>query len=457
MNAKKKSFRGWLLIIPAASIVVALVVLTIVRMEGKPPELTLEMTSPALGRHPTLAIRVADAQSGLRKVWVGLVKDGQETVLLEKIFPAAGLLSGGRVREENITVDFEPEAEGIKDGKAMLRLVVRDYSWRQWGKGNVNYQEQEVIIDTRPPAIDVLSRNHYFSQGGAGLVIYKLSEACATSGVMVGEHLYPGTGGFFKDQAIHMALAAVDHRQGPGTDIHVIAVDFAGNQGRSGLPHLINARRFKQDKINISDSFLDWKMPEFVHQVGVAAGSSHLEIFLEVNGALRRENYETLTHVTARSDPKMYWEGAFLRLAGAANRAGFADARDYLYDGKVIDHQTHLGVDLASVAQSPVPAANHGKVVMADALGIYGRTVVIDHGMGLFSMYAHLSHIGVRVGQMVKMGDTVGKTGRTGLAGGDHLHFSILVHDSFVNPVEWWDEQWVRNNITSKIKALGQP
>jgi len=114
----------------------------------------------------------------------------------------------------------------------------------------------------------------------------------------------------------------------------------------------------------------------------------------------------------------------------------------------------HLGIDLASVSQSPVPAANRGKVVLTENIGIYGKTVIIDHGFGLFSMYSHLSGFGVQEGQIVDRGTIIGQTGTTGFAAGDHLHFGVLVHNTFVNPVEWWDASWIKNNITAKIEAV---
>ena len=151
----------------------------------------------------------------------------------------------------------------------------------------------------------------------------------------------------------------------------------------------------------------------------------------------------------------MHWKGAFLRLPKSANRARFADHRIYRYNGREVDEQDHLGVDLASVAHSPVPAANEGKIVFAGRIGIYGNTIIIDHGFGIFSMYAHLNRMDVQTGQMVEKGTIMGRTGMSGLAGGDHLHFSMLVHHTFVNPVEWWDPMWIKNNITSKIEAIG--
>ena len=457
MNAKKNKSKAWLLTLPVILIVVAVAVVLGRRMEGESPAMTLTLASPALGASQNLTLHVADERSGIRKVWVGILKDGQEVELLEKNYPSAGLLSGGRIHEETLEIPFEPKTKGIKDGKAVLRFVTRDFSWRNWGKGNTRYQEQEVVIDTRPPGITVLSRAHYFSQGGSGVVIYKLTEDCRASGVMVGDQFYPGVGGAFKDPAVYAAMIAVGYKQGPGTPIAVTATDFAGNENRAGLQHLINARKFRQDKINISDRFLDWKMPEFIGQIDALPGASHLDIFLKVNSELRVANYETLKTVTAQSDDALHWKGAFLRLPSAANRARFADHRFYKYKGKTIDEQTHMGIDLASMAHSPVPAANSGKVVFSDKLGIYGGTIVIDHGLGLFSMYSHLSHMAASEGQMVTKGEIIGATGQTGLAGGDHLHFGMMIHHTFVNPVEWWDGKWVLNNISSKIEAVSNP
>ena len=134
--------------------------------------------------------------------------------------------------------------------------------------------------------------------------------------------------------------------------------------------------------------------------------------------------------------------------------ARYGDKRLYFYKGKKIDEQFHLGVDLASLANSPVMAANGGRIVFAEKLGIYGLAVVIDHGQGLTSLYAHLSNIDVASDQTVKKGDVIGQTGRTGLAAGDHLHFSVMVHGVPVNPIEWWDDHWIQDNVMRKLALL---
>ena len=85
-------------------------------------------------------------------------------------------------------------------------------------------------------------------------------------------------------------------------------------------------------------------------------------------------------------------------------------------------------------------------------LGIYGNCVVIDHGFGLQTIYGHLSEFLVKKGDMVKKGQIIGKTGSTGLAGGDHLHFTMQVDGVQVNAVEWWDPHWVKDRILSKME-----
>ncbi len=454
MNAKKNRSKAWLLCVLLLLLVVPIIVLLIKRMEGTPPEMALSLKSPSLGASQTLSIDLSDADNGLRQVWAAILKDGKETVLLDESFPGANILMGGAIRDKTVEMPVEPKALGLSDGKAILRIVVRDYSWRRWGKGNQVYREHEVIIDTKAPTIDVISPALYITQGGSGVVIYQLSEACPTSGVTVGEDFYPGYAGAFKDTNTRMAFIALNYKQGSGTQMAVTATDFAGNQGRMGLSRHIRAKQFKRDTIPLNDSFLSWKMPEFAGQVASAPNTPMIDTFLKVNGDLRRQNYEKIITFTASSDDSRYWQGAFGRLPNAANRAGFADHRKYVYKGKTVDKQVHLGMDLASVQNSPVPAANSGKVVFAGSIGIYGRTVIIDHGFGLFSLYSHLSKIDATAGQMVAKGDPIGLTGKTGLAGGDHLHFSMLVHHTFVNPVEWWDGKWIQDNILMKIDAV---
>jgi murein DD-endopeptidase MepM/ murein hydrolase activator NlpD len=149
------------------------------------------------------------------------------------------------------------------------------------------------------------------------------------------------------------------------------------------------------------------------------------------------------------------FKDAFQQLGNSSVQAQFADARTYTYNGKEVDQQVHLGFDLAVTANVPVSASQRGVVVHADDLGIYGNCVIIDHGLGVQSLYGHLSSIGVKPGDKVEKGQEIGRSGQTGLAGGDHLHFTTLVGGEQVTPVDWWSAQWMQDRVLRKIRDAG--
>ena len=434
-------FAGWVLV---------------TRLEGERPRVTTRGLASAIRATQDISVSLSDQKSGIRKARIVLVKGDKETVLLDRKFPAVNFLMGGQIRTDTFHLKVVPKKLGISEGKAMLRIVVRDYSWRNWWNGNKTLMEKEVLIDIRPPRIEVLSQQHNITQGGSGLVVYRLSEPCPVHGVQVGDNFFPGysarTALNDEEADIHMSLIALSYKQGRGTRMVVSATDQAGNTARAGFYSYIRKRTFKKDTIPLSDRFLSSKMPEFDNELGGAAASP-MESFLAINRKLRVANTATLKAVAQKSDDTLYWDKSFLRLPNSARRANFADHREYRYEGQIIDRQVHMGIDLASVSRAPVPAANSGRVAFAGDVGIYGGTVMIDHGFGLFSTYSHLSHFDVQEGQMVRRGEVIGQTGATGLAAGDHLHFGMMVHNTFVNPVEWWDPAWVKNNILSKIRA----
>jgi murein DD-endopeptidase MepM/ murein hydrolase activator NlpD len=176
-----------------------------------------------------------------------------------------------------------------------------------------------------------------------------------------------------------------------------------------------------------------------------------LDNYLAINRELRQKNAEAIKALAGRSKPEFLWNSPFVGMPSGQRMASFADRRTYLYQGREIDRQTHLGFDLAVTKQAPIPAANSGIVAYAGFLGIYGNAVVIDHGYGLQSIYAHLSSIAVKEGQKIARGEIIGRTGDTGLAGGDHLHFCTLLQGLPVNPTEWCDGHWIQDRIANKL------
>jgi hypothetical protein len=448
----KKNIKLRLTLAIAAVLLIPLLVMLGMRMEGSKPSVQLDPASPAIGVTHELSGAITDDNSGIRKIWIGLYKDGKESVLFEKVYAGSVFWGKGETRRAVFKVTIAPEKLGITDGKALLRIVARDYSWRGWFNGNRTYIEKEVTIDTRPPQIEILSGAHNVSLGGSGLVVYRLSENCPHNGVRVGDNFFPGHAAVGYPPDVRLAFFALAHDQAPGSAIFIQASDSAGNLSKRGFRHFVKKRRFHHDIINISDGFLSAKAPEFSMMVPNSEDLSPVDMFLKVNRDVRRTNSERIIQITGKTENKKLWEGRFLRLPEAATRAQFAERRTYRYKGRDIDKQVHLGIDLASLKHSPVPAANSGKIVFAGPLGIYGNTIIIDHGLGLFSLYAHLSSFSRDQGQEVSRGEIIGRTGSSGMAGGDHLHFSMLVHNTFVNPLEWWDAKWIANNISSKLE-----
>lgn len=442
--------KGWLLIL--SLLIVALVVpLWLIFFEGKKPVASFDNIPSSVGRNTEIEFSITDDGRGLKDIHLYLYKDKRELVLVDKVFESAGFFSGTEKKEYTVKLKINPEELGIEDGMASLRMIARDCSWRSFFKGNKIYLQKDIIIDTTPPNITVLSRNHYVSPGGAGVVCYKVSELDAKDGVVVGKEFFPGYSGMSLDPHYKVAFFALEHRE-ENNPIFIEAVDKAGNIRKAGFPYYIRNKRYISDKLSISDNFLAWKMPEF--NTPDVDDSDLLQKFLVVNNKIREENTKRLTSLAKNTESKKLWEGAFIQLPGSAKRANFADHRSYYYKGKKVDDAYHMGLDLASVTNANVPAANSGKVADVDRIGIYGLNVTIDHGFGLFSCYSHLSQADVKKGDFVKKGQIIGKTGTTGMAGGDHLHFGIFINNRFVDPIEWLDPNWVKNNIESKLSLI---
>ncbi len=204
----------------------------------------------------------------------------------------------------------------------------------------------------------------------------------------------------------------------------------------------VKPRNWRHDKLNLPDNFLR----KIATTIPGPNPSDPLGNYLWANRELRKQNHEKFRQICSQSNPAPLWSGAFKRYIGKP-MARFGDRRTYMYQNKDVDQQIHLGEDLASLMNSPVPAANNGIVVLAENVGIYGNTVMIDHGLGVFTGYSHLSQIDVKVGDKVEKGQVVGKTGTTGLAGGDHLHFDVAIQGEFVDPLEWWDAHWLKDQV----------
>ena len=425
-----------------------------IMFEGDKPGVTLQPLPEFLSKPQKLTLSASDSKRGLKAIRVSIKQGGRETILLEEGFPFEGFLNrqGTHHYDKDFLVD--PSAISLTQGEVELSVHVWDYSKRGGGNGNVTLIQHRMTVDTIPPAIRVISRMHNINVGGSGLIVYQVSSDTQESGVFVNDLFFPGFPEDGKaEKGLHVCFYAIPYDSSPRVPMTLSAKDRAGNVSKTGFYYHVRTTGFRQEKMDISDRFLDQVLPYFSFYP-TPSEEGDLKRYLKINNDLRKENHLTLMKLTEKTTPRRLWEGTWLRLSNAATMARFADHRLYSYKGEKVDEQTHLGMDLASLSNSPVEAANSGRVIYADRLGIYGLTVVLDHGQGLSSLYGHLSKLEVAFGQEIGKGDTIGFTGQTGLAAGDHLHFAILVNGIFVNPIEWWDEHWIRDNITKKLALL---
>ncbi|PYQ98300.1 MAG: hypothetical protein DMF96_11265 [Acidobacteria bacterium] len=322
---------------------------------------------------------------------------------------------------------------------------------------------RDFQVRLEPPRIAVLSTKHYLNHGGSEMVVYKTTPADVASGVRVGELEYAGfpasgAGAANADPSIRIAFFALLHDQGLDTPIAAFARDEAGNQAKASFIDNVFQKPFKKSRIEIDDKFMNRVVPDILEhspelKTTAPAESSPemLAAFLKVNSELRRMNADQIAAFAAKTSPARLWDGPFVQLGNSQVEASFADRRTYVYKGKEVDQQTHLGFDLAVTEHVPVAAANGGIVLNASWLGIYGNCVVIDHGLGVQSLYGHLMSFDVNVGDKVTRGQIIGRSDSTGLAGGDHLHFTMLVGGRMVTPVEWWDPHWIADRVERKL------
>lgn len=409
--------------------------------DNQAPQLTLTPSSGAVSAKKPPVLTLQDEAAGLKTLVVSVSQDGKVEELLNKTWQRG-------VKQEEIPLPLENLK--LKNGALQINVRTSDYATL------ANRAEQSFALDydTKPPVISVLTTAHNVYEGGAGLVMFRVSEEVKQAGVQVADRFFPA---FRQDNGIYACLFAWPYNVDRSAFSPRVEVeDLAGNQRTGGFYYHSIARPPKHDRINVSQSFLDNKMPDF--QQYFPETTDPLQLFLRVNGELRAANVARLKEFAAKTTDRPLWAGAFLRLPNSAPRSEFNQQRDYLFDGRKVDHQTHLGLDLASLAAAPIPAANSGTVVMAEEFGIYGQCVIIDHGLGLQSLYSHMSQIDVAVGDAVEKGQTIGRTGATGMAGGDHLHFGIVLAGIEVNPREWLDGHWIQDNFTAKWqKVMAQP
>jgi murein DD-endopeptidase MepM/ murein hydrolase activator NlpD len=397
--------------------------------------ITFDPPVKVIGFRTPVFVRLANPH-GVRSAALTVEQDG-------KSFPMNPPNSGKGAQTFSVTVGKE-SIPALHDGKARLIVTAVSNDLRR----RADSQSTDVDVMTAPPRIVADGVQHYINQGGSEMATFTPSGAWTEAGVKVGDYTFrsfplpnhPGQ---------YFSLFAFSYQLPVSTPVSVYASNPSGAIAKTTFWYKVFPKKFRASTIPLESMNID----RIVNQIDTQhkIPGDLVQRFVNINSVMRVANNKTLADLRLQTEPKFLWTGAFLPMVDSTVESRFADDRTYTWQGKKVDEQTHLGFDLAKLAHSPIPASNDGRVIWAEDLGIYGNCIVIDHGFGLQTVYGHLSEFLVKKGDMVKKGQTIGKTGSTGLAGGDHLHFTMQVDGVQVNAVEWWDPHWIKDRILSKM------
>jgi len=423
-------------------LILALAALAFLLAMSKGTEIQLDPEVTVVGIETPIKLKLLNTH-GVYRVAAFLEQEGRRHKVFESQEPRNSFLFLREVRPPKVlqfTVGTK-QAPEVKEGTAKLIISAQSNDLR----GKTDERVFDVNVVTKPPVLSVDNLQHYINQGGSELVTFKVSGHWTEAGVRVGKYTFRSFP-LGKDRNERFSLFAFPWDV-PADTVPVVYAKNSGTEVTSRFWFKVFPKKFRSRELALDDSFLQ----KVVNQIDPTGSGDLLQRFLKINGEMRHQNNRKLSDLRLKTEERFLWNGPFLQLANSKVESQFADTRTYVYQGKKVDQQTHLGFDLSVTQNVDVAAANDGKVILAENLGIYGNCVVLDHGYGLQSIYAHLSQINVKPGDMVKKLQTIGKSGATGLAGGDHLHFSMQVDGVQVNPVEWWDGHWIQDRILSKL------
>lgn len=454
LGAERRKGLGGRLWSALALLLVLLLLLAWFRV-GTPPRIVIEPGLPAIGPATPVRVVIEEPSRGLGAISIELLQDGEVFALLDsKEHTPRPFWAFWGPRTQRYEVDLvvgSKQQSQLREGEATLRVSAQRAS--TW----LRHPGPEVVAKTlpvrlRPPRLEVESAPAAVATGGTGLVVYRVGAQSARDGVRIGALFFPGYPAPDGSEGMRLALFGVPFDLTDSAEVQLLAEDELGNAIELSFLSQLKVLPFARDEIQLDKAFLSRVVPHIQSETPQLRPTGDLlEDYLAINRDLRAANASELRRLAESTARGFLWQGRFLQLPGSQVMSSFADRRTYVFEGREVDRQDHLGFDLASTRQAPVPAANGGTVLLARFFGIYGRTVVLDHGYGLMSLYAHLSSISVEEGQSVTQGAVVGHTGATGLAGGDHLHFSMLVQGIPVNPLEWWDPRWIERQILSRV------
>jgi murein DD-endopeptidase MepM/ murein hydrolase activator NlpD len=274
-----------------------------------------------------------------------------------------------------------------------------------------------ALADNQYPSPDVFVSSDTLSQGDTLLVVVK-NEANEITGRFGSTKLY-----FFRNESNKDWVAIT------GISVNKIPEDYKLTINVPG--HAVYEKNI---------TIVDRDFPETEMVVSQKLAQKGYTAKNIINNIINSEN-KTLAKVLNVITPASYINKPFVypvfKIEDVGSFGNIRRAKNYTIQ--------HLGVDMDAPLNTPIYSVNDGKVVFAKSLRDYGNTLIIDHGLGVYSLYLHLSRFDVSEGQTVKLGDNIGLSGNTGYSIAPHLHFAITIRGVSVDPLEFvWTTQGMK-------------
>jgi murein DD-endopeptidase MepM/ murein hydrolase activator NlpD len=323
----------------------------------------------------------------------------------------------GRVDLEGAEVDglveLDPESSlrinttALPDGQHVLTVRAQDRSLRR----NAARASFHFSTDNTPPAFEIQSRPKSVPQGHTLVVQIYPSEPAEVSATLEGAPI-----NLFQRGSEYWAVVGFDPEEKPGPrPIVAEGRDRVGNSAQSEQQVVVEAFEFTRDQLRVPSSMLPLLEP-----------------------AVRAAEDERLQAVYRQANGPPLWRGPFVLPVLGQVTTHFGEFRVY-NEGPV--QGRHNGTDFQAAAGAPVQASARGRVVLREEVRLRGRILILDHGAGIYTTYAHLSEWLVEPDQEVQQRQPIAKVGSSGLSTGPHLHWELWVNGKPVNPVEWTERE----------------
>jgi murein DD-endopeptidase MepM/ murein hydrolase activator NlpD len=396
-----------------------------------------------------ISVNVEDA-SGLKSFKATIATPHEEWVIADENIPTSEM-------KKSFTLLPPKGVNRVEAASVVLTIEATDNSLWGFFMGNTYKQEVTLVIDQRRPVLSIIANSYKIQKGGSAIVIFKADDPHMQSLKIETNFGKTFIAQPFMKEGYYASLVAwpVQEQTFSAT---VVARDRAGNETKNAVPLRLKDHVYRVSNIELSDAFLDGKIAELANTYEQTAGvDDRLEQFRIINEKVRADNEKIIHDVTSKVSKTMIVDFApqpFYPLVNGQKVADFGDHRIYSYKGKEnISNAYHMGLDLASVSMGAITTSNGGNVVFSEPNGIYGNLPILDHGFGLYTLYGHCSEVHVQKGDVASINQQIAKTGLSGYAMGDHLHFGILVQGIEVRPEEWMDAKWIADNISSVIES----